>query len=134
MTSNAKGIIACRNWQELSVDTVDGAAKITRITAENFYSGDLEGQSKLEYIMYYADAATGRFVALEHVTGRFGAKSGQFVLQHIGTFAQGVSETALTVLPGSASGDLSGLTATGKSIWNKLSGHTSFYVFEYTLG
>jgi hypothetical protein len=49
----------------------------------------------------------------DQVTGRLGDRLGGFVLQHIGTYEAGAVKDALTVVPGSATGGLSGLRGSG---------------------
>jgi len=124
------GTIECKNWKEVTFDTVVGGAKLTRATSENHYTGGIEATSTVEYLMFYSDAATAHFTGLEHVRGRLGSKAGEFVLRHVGTFRNGQSETELTVLPGSGTGEFGALTGGGKATWNGEHGKASHYVLD----
>ena len=61
------------------------------------------------------DPDSASFVGLERVSGRIGSRSGTFVLQRIGGFEDGVAKESYSVVPGSATGDLQGLTGEGSS-------------------
>jgi len=61
----------------------------------------------------YRSAASASFTGLERVTGSIGGRSGSFVLQHTGTFEDGVAKVTLAVVPGSGTGDLRGLKGEG---------------------
>jgi rifampin ADP-ribosylating transferase len=65
--------------------------------------------------MMYRIDGTAAFVGLERVVGRIGDKSGSFVLQRTGAFEGGQAKESYAVIPGSATGDLRGLTGVGTS-------------------
>jgi hypothetical protein len=65
--------------------------------------------------MVYGADGTASFVGLERVTGRIGGRSGSFVLQRTGVFEDGQAKESYTVVPGSATGELRGLTGQGRS-------------------
>ena len=130
MTEPVSGTIECKNWKEVTFDSLAGGAKLTRATSDNTYTGGIEGTSTVEYLMFYTDAATAYFTGLEHVRGQMGGKSGEFVLRHVGTFRNGQSETELTVLPGSGTGEFCALTGGGKATWNGEHGQASCYSLE----
>lgn len=44
------------------------------------FTGDLEGESQVEYLMMYRPDGSASFVGLERFTGRIGDRSGTFVL------------------------------------------------------
>lgn len=50
------------------------------------------------------------YVAIERVTGTLDGKRGTFVLQHSGTMNRGASSLSVTVVPGSGTGELVGLS------------------------
>jgi hypothetical protein len=63
--------------------------------------------------MAYRSDQTARFIGLQHVAGRLGDRSGEFVLEASGTFDGKVAEGEWSVVPGSATGELAGLRGTG---------------------
>jgi len=64
--------------------------------------------------MYRPDGSA-TFVGLERITGRIGDRKGSFVLQRTGKFEGGQAKESYSVLAGSATGDLRGLTGEGTS-------------------
>jgi hypothetical protein len=65
--------------------------------------------------MYSPDGRT-TFTGLERIAGQLSGRKGSFVVRHEGTFADGALQTALTIVSGSATGDLCGLRGTGESV------------------
>jgi len=63
--------------------------------------------------MAYGDDGSAAFVGLERVVGKIGDRSGTFVLQHTGTFDGKIAKADLSVVPGSGTGDLAGMTGRG---------------------
>jgi hypothetical protein len=59
------------------------------------------------------DGRVYAFVGLERVTGRIGGKSGSFVLQRTGVFEDGRAKEAYTVIRGSGTGELHGISGDG---------------------
>ena len=131
MTGVVSGTIECANWKEQTLETIEGVSKLTRASAQNAYGGAMEAESTVEYLMFYSDPSTAQFTGFEHVRGRLGGKSGGFVLLHVGTFRDGRSETTLTVLTGSGTGELVGLNGAGTATWNGQHWHASCYSLEY---
>ena len=113
MQTRAKVTFTIKSWDEKAYNEMEGAPKLTRARVTKSYQGDLEGEGKLEYLMMYCTAGSASFVGLERVTGNFGGRSGSFVLQHSGTFDDGVAKVILSVVPGSGTGDLRGMRGEG---------------------
>ena len=114
MRKQAKATFGIKSWDEKTYNEIEGAPKLTRVSATKSYQGDIEGEGKLEYLMMYRTAGSASFMGLERVTGSVGGRSGSFVLQHSGTFEGGVAKVTLSVVPGSGTGDLRGLSGDGK--------------------
>jgi Protein of unknown function (DUF3224) len=105
---------------------------IGRFLLDKQWHGGLDGASKGEMLTAGSGAAgsSGGYVALEQFTGTLDGRKGSFVLQHSGTMTAGAPQLTITVVPGSGTGELTGLT--GKlSITIKEGKH--FYDFEYAL-
>ena len=115
MKKSANARFAITKWDEKPYGEGEGLPKLTRATVTKTYTGDIEGQSQVEYLMMYRGDGSASFVGIERVVGRIGAKSGTFVLQRIGTFESGQATESYTVIAGSATGELQGLTGDGRS-------------------
>jgi hypothetical protein len=104
---------------------------INRMTIDKQFHGPLEATSK--GIMLAAGTAvkgSAGYVALEVVTGTLDGHKGSFILQHTGTMARGTPQLAITVVPDSATGELTGLT--GKMTID-IAGDKHTYNFDYML-
>jgi hypothetical protein len=100
-------------WEEKPFDEIGGGAKLTRCHVKQQYTGDMKGDSTIEYIMAYTTLGTASFVGLERFTGSLGDKSGSFVFQHVGKFENGEAKSSFTVVEGSNTGDLASLRGSG---------------------
>lgn len=70
------------------------------------------------------------FVGLEHVNGGIAGKSGSFVIQHNGTFADGKLKSNWFVVPGSGTGELRNLRGEG-TYTNEGGEPRTAYTFDY---
>jgi hypothetical protein len=113
MRKQAKATFDIKAWDEKPYSEIEGTPKLTRASVTKSYQGDIEGEGKLEYLMMYRSAASASFTGLERVTGSVGGRSGSFVLQHTGTFEDGVAKATVSVVPGSGTGDLRDLKGEG---------------------
>ena len=112
-TANAR--FAIKSWDEKPYSEGPDQPKLTRATVTKTFTGDLEGDGHVEYLMMYASDGSATFVGLERVVGQIGGKAGSFVLQRIGTFEGGLAKESYSVVPGSGTGELLGLRGEGKS-------------------
>jgi len=112
-TANARFVI--KAWDEKPYGEGLGLPKLTRATVTKTFTGDLEGEGQVEYLMVYRGDGSATFVGLERVVGRLAGRTGSFVLQRTGVFEGGQAKEAYTVVPGSATGDLQGLRGDGSS-------------------
>jgi hypothetical protein len=113
MSTHATGTFAFARWDEQPYSQVEGGPKVTHASVTNTFHGDIEGEGRLAYLMFYPNDSTATFVGLEHVVGRIGERAGSFALQHGGTFADGAATCRWFVVPGSGTGDLRGLRGEG---------------------
>ena len=112
-TANAR--FAIKAWDEKPYSEGLGLRKLTRASVTKTFTGDLEGDGHVEYLMMYRDDGSATFVGLERVVGRIAGKVGTFVLQRVGTFEGGQAKETYSVVAGSATGELRGLRGEGMS-------------------
>jgi hypothetical protein len=112
-TANAR--FAIKSWDEKPYSEGKDQPKLTRASVTKTYTGDIEGEAEVEYLMMYRSDGSATFVGLERVVGRVGGMTGTFVLQRTGIFESGQAKESYSVIPGSASGDLQGLRGEGSS-------------------
>ena len=102
-----------QSWDEQPYVEHDDGRKLTRAAVTRAFSGDLQGQGSVEYLMAYAGDAYATFVGHERIEGTLGDRTGTFVLQHVGTFEDGVARAEVSVVAGTGTGELEGLTGDG---------------------
>jgi hypothetical protein len=78
-----------------------------------FAGGGLVGTSVVEFVSVGVDAGPLAYVALERVDGELDGVAGAFVLRHVGTITSTGPVLDLSVVEGSGTGGLAGLTGTG---------------------
>jgi len=115
MKKTAKARFAIKSWDEKPYDEGQGEPKLTRVSVTKTYTGDIEGDGHVEYLMMYRRDGSATFVGLERIVGRIAGKSGTFVLQRTGVFENGQAKESYFVIPGSATGDLQWLMGDGTS-------------------
>ena len=112
-TANAR--FAIKSWDEKPYSEGDGLPKMTRASVTKTFTGDIEGEGQVEYVMMYRADGSAAFVGLERITGSIAGRSGSFVLQRTGLFEEGQAKESYLVVPGSATGQLRGLRGDGRS-------------------
>jgi len=115
MQKSANARFAITNWEEKPYSEGQGLPRLTRASVTKTFTGDIEGEGQVEYLMMYRTDGSASFVGLERVVGRIGGKAGTFVLQRIGVFESGQAKESYAVIPGSATEELYGLQGDGSS-------------------
>jgi len=113
MSSRASATFQVTNWDEKPYHEGEGEPKLTRATVTKTFTGDLEGEGVVEYLMVHQAAGTAAFVGMERVTGKLGERAGTFVLEHRGTYLDGTARAVCRIVPGSGTGELVGLKGEG---------------------
>ena len=89
----------------------DSTAELGRFLLAKTFEGGLVGTSVGEMLSAGNPAAgSAGYVALEWVTGSLGDRHGKFALQHTGTMDRGTSSLAITVVPGTGTDALAGIS------------------------
>ena len=104
---------------------------ISRMSIDKVFHGQLEGTSQGEFLASGSPDGSGAYVALERVTGTLDGKTGSFALQHRGVMKEKIPEMTVTVVPGSGTGELAGLSGSMQIIIDQ--GKHS-YDFAYMMG
>jgi Protein of unknown function (DUF3224) len=113
MSTSASATFTLDGWDEQPYAELAEGRKLTRASVKQTFSGDIVGTGTVEWLMSYRPDGSAEYVGLQVVTGSLGGKAGSFVVSTPGTYdGQGAAGT-WTVLDGSATGELAGLTGTG---------------------
>ena len=125
MKKSATAQFTIKSWDEKPYSEGADLPKLTRATVIKTFTGDIEGEGQVEYLMMYRSDGSATFLGLERINGRIDGKTGSFVLQRSGVFEGGQAKESYSVVPGSATGDLHGLAGDGSSAL----GHGTEYPF-----
>lgn len=115
MRTFASARFAIKSWDEKPYSEGENVPKLTRASVTKSYTGDIDGEGQVEYLMMYRSDGSATFVGLERVVARIAGKDGSFVLQRTGVFEDGHAKESYSVIPGSATGELHGLMGEGSS-------------------
>jgi len=132
MKQTAHARFAITSWDEKAYSEGQDLPKLTRASVSKSFTGDIEGEGQVEYLMMYRGDGSAAFVGLERVSGRVGARSGTFVLQRTGVFEDGQARESYSVVPGSGTGQLRGLRGAGTSAVGHGAEHP--FTLDYELG
>ena len=113
MTTRATSSFEVQDWNESTYHTLGDGAKLARANAIQTFHGDIQGDATAEYLLTYPDPNNACFVGMQRVVGKVGERTGSFVLQVNGSFAEGMAGADWFVVPGSATGELQGLHGNG---------------------
>jgi Protein of unknown function (DUF3224) len=113
MTTSASATFTLDGWDEAPYEELADGRKLTRASVKQTFSGDIDGAGAVEWLMAYRPDATADYVGLQRITGTLGGRSGTFVLSTEGTFDGQEAAGTWTVLAGSGTEELTGLTGTG---------------------
>jgi hypothetical protein len=104
---------------------------LARMSIDKQFHGDLEATGKGEMLSAGTNTKNSAgYVAIERVSGTLDGRSGTFVFQHNATMTRGTPSLAISVVPDSGTGDLTGLAGTCAII---IDAGKHSYEFEYTL-
>jgi hypothetical protein len=130
MNLQAKGTFEVSLAAQSLADAAAGE-KLGRMSIDKRFSGDLVGTGKGEMLSAMTDTrGSAGYVAIERVEGSLNGRKGSFVLQHSGVMTRGAPQLSVTVVPDSATGELTGLTGTLKI---DIVERKHFYDFQYSL-
>ena len=127
----ANATFTVQGWDEQTYEE-RGPGKLTEAKVQQAITGDIEGSSDVRWIMAYTAADAAEFVGVQTVDGTVGGTSGSFVLRSVGTFDGKEAVGELTVVAGSGTGDLAGISGTGS--FSAPMGDTATVTLDYSLG
>jgi hypothetical protein len=127
--AKAKGSFELASWDEETYEELEDGGKLTRASVTQTFTGGIDGDGAVQWLMSYRPDGTAHFVGLQRIRGTIGDAKGSFVLETIGDFDGKMAKWNATVVPGSASADLKGLT--GKGSFGAPHGSTATFELDY---
>jgi Protein of unknown function (DUF3224) len=90
-----------------------GGPSLMEIHLTEKFSGDIDGESPVRALQVLRDDHSASLVSVQRFRGKLGGREGTFVLQGSETVKNGKIKATWFVVPGSGTGDLSGLRGEG---------------------
>ena len=109
MSERATASFEITSWDEQPYDERDGV-KLSRTRVVKAFRGDIEGESTAELLMALAGEGSAAYVGMERVSGRVNGRQGSFVYLHTATATGGSRSASWTVVAGSGTGELAGIS------------------------
>lgn len=131
LNKSAKTTFEINSWEEKAYDESDGSPKLTRAQITKVYHGDIEAKSTVEYLMMYRLDGSASFVGFERVVGSIDGHSGSFVLQHEGSFKDGIVRVTMFVVSESGTGVLSGLRGESTYVVGHAEKHAITFDYDF---
>jgi hypothetical protein len=105
---------------------------LMEIRLSETFAGDIEGESPVRALQVLRDDQSACLVSMQRFRGKLGGRQGTFVLQGSEIVENGKIKATWFVVPGSGTGDLSGLRGDGgfEGHFGKGSDGTLDYWFE----
>jgi hypothetical protein len=115
-------------YDEESYGEAEGA-ELSRIHISRTFTGDLEGESVAELLIAKSERGGG-YVGHDRISGTLQGNSGGFVFQHTGLMGpEGITNTG-TIVPGTGTGELAGITGEGTMLADEEGNHTLTLDYE----
>jgi hypothetical protein len=109
----ATAVITVHKYEPSAYDEPAHGPALTRIHVEESFSGDITGDGVVEFLQAARADGSASFVGIERVTGELSGRRGTFLLQDAGTVQGNVASGDWFVIPGSGTGELTGLGGKG---------------------
>jgi len=133
MSDATAGTFTMVNWEE-SYYTPEGTwPRLSTVESANTFTGVVEAETILRYTMIYLTETRGVFTGLQTFTGTVAGRRGSFTVQEQGAWEDTTVTSEFTVIPGSGTGDLAGISGTGE--YRAVQGQDAYpYTFDFDLG
>ena len=126
----AKAPFSNDRYDEETYGEAEGT-ELSQVHISRTFTGDLVGASTAELLIAKSEGGGG-YVGHDRITGTLAGKPGGFVFQHSGLMAPEGVTTAGTIVPGTGTGELAGITGEGTMLADEQGNHT--LTLDYQLG
>lgn len=117
-------------WDEDAYDDAEGA-KLQGVLMAKTFEGGIAGTSEGRLLQAFSADGSAAYVGIERVRGALDGRTGTFVLRHSAVGSASGGSMQVDVVPGSATGDLTGLAGEFGIARSAEGEHT--FTFDYTL-
>lgn len=131
----ARSTFSVTGWDENEYDNPESPAKLSLADVLKTFTGDFEGTSTAKVLMCLSDPEDytkgAGYIASEVYSGNLAGRDGSFIVQHGGLSGPDGESTYGTVVPGSGTGGLAGLS--GTVIIERDDDGTHHFILDYSL-
>ena len=111
--TRASAVITVHRYEPSAYDEPADGPVLTRIHVQESFRGDIHGDGVVEFLQAGRADGSASFVGIERVTGTLAGREGTFLLQDAGTVDGSIVSGDWFVVPGSGTGQLTGLRGEG---------------------
>jgi hypothetical protein len=129
--TTARGSFQVAGGTEDPYDELEGGIKLTHASGTQTFSGDIDGEGAVHWLMLYRADKTAHFVGLQRITGSVGGRTGSFVAAAEGDHDGTGSKITFSIIPKSGTGELAGITGDGSL--DAKGGPNGTYELDYAL-
>ncbi|MEC7360234.1 MAG: DUF3224 domain-containing protein [Pseudomonadota bacterium] len=108
-----KGSFSITQWDEDTLSERSAGIKVSHASIKQVYSGEMSGESNVEFLMSYQSQMFAKFTGFETFVGVVNGMRGTVTFQHAGKFENGVASSEFISIEGSATGELTGKNLRG---------------------
>ena len=109
----ASGTFKVSSMEEDTYKALAGGGKLTRARGGQQFSGDIQGEGHVEWLMCYRADGSARFVGHQLMNCSIGDRSGTFVIEADGEFSGTTSKGDWRVVRGTGTGGMAGIQGDG---------------------
>lgn len=129
--TKATGSFEVLTGGEEPIAELDGGIRLTHASGTQTFSGDIDGNGSVDWLMLYRSDKTAHLVGVQRVTGSVGGRRGSFVIAADGDHDGTASRIVWTVIAGSGTAGLAGIQGTGQML--APGGRTGTYELDFEL-
>lgn len=124
-------------WEEHLVSGTEGGPRVAAVHAAMTYTGEFEGETTSDYLLYYPgegyDGGDTTSPGYERFDGTLAGRRGTFLVRHEWSFDLKTVRSTFEVVPGSGTGELTGLSGSGTA--HGVHGEDAVtYTFDHRIG
>ena len=109
-----EGSFSITQWDENTLSEKAEGIRVSHASIKQVYSGDMSGESSVEFLMSYQSQMSAKFTGFETFIGVINGLRGAVTFQHNGKFESGIASSNFESIKGSATGELAGKTFRGR--------------------
>jgi hypothetical protein len=130
--ADVSGEFEVAGWDEQPYDEPGDGSKLAKATITQKWTGAADGTASIVMLHALRKDGTARFVGLQRFEGTLDDRSGTFLMESRGDYADDVARGELTIVERSGTGELAGITGTGS--WQAPKGPHGTYTLSYDIG